>query len=116
MSLHHDPVVDKAMRAVIASGSHFWDPDSQRFHKSKPVCGVMSESSPHAFIVERYRRVYMGARIVQHPHSRVLKVQLQTGDIEYLAEDGSETGLMATHYNTNAQALKAAKRFAGVTP
>ena len=40
--LHHDPAVDKAWRANMGAGFHFFDPDNQRFHKSKSeICELI---------------------------------------------------------------------------
>lgn len=113
--LHTDPVVDRAMRAVLGAGSHFWDPDSMRFHKSRPVCGVTNSAGDFAWIVERYRTAYLGSVCVQTPHSRVIRVNLVTGDLDVLNSHGDRYrsgGEEERAYRTNAQALKAARRFA----
>ena len=115
MALHSDPVVDRAMRAVYGAGSHFWDPDSMRFHNSRPVTGVLSSAGDYAWIVERYRTVYMRSVCVQTPHSRVIRVDLRSGDLEVLNTQGDRYSNGESEeraYRTNAQALKAARRFA----
>lgn len=116
MSLHHDPVVDRAMRALIGSGSHFWDPDNMRFHKSKPITGVLSKRENFAFVVERYGTVFLGGHCVQTPHSRVIRVSLKTGALEYMGQNGRRTISGSRdekgQWSTNAQALKAATLFA----
>lgn len=99
MSLHHDPHVDRAMRAVLGAGSHFWDPDSMRFHKSRPIEGRESGCGRWIYVIERYRTAYMGGHKVQHPHDRVLRVCVvahddhQVGDLSVwsVAKDG-QTG------------------------
>ena len=123
MSLHHDPAVDLAMRANLGAGFHFFDPDSQRFHQSRSVCGFVDERERFAYVVERYRTAFMGGHQVQFPHSRVVRVNLKTGETDYLTDGGKPTSEMvkgkyvdngeACHYSTNARATKAAKRFAG---
>ena len=113
--LHTDPVVDRAMRASLGSGSHFWDPDTMRFHKSKPVAGVLNAGGDFAWIVERYRTAYLGSVCVQTPHSRVIRVDLKSGDLEVLNAQGdryTHGSEIERSYRTNAQALKAARRFA----
>lgn len=122
--LHHDPVVDAAMRANIGAGYHFFDPDTQRFHRSRTVAGVGLRDGRFAFVVERYGTATMGGVTVQTPHSRVVRVDLREGGTEYLTEGGLPTSEMIDgkyvvngecyHYSTNAQALKAARRFAGM--
>lgn len=103
MSFHSDPVVDKAMRANIGGGFHFWDPDTSRGFKSKPVRGFMSADGKTAYVVERYRTVRFGSgTVVQVPHSRVIVVDMTTG-----AASGGDV-----HYKTNAQAIKAARAMA----
>lgn len=124
MPLHHDNAVDRAMRANLGAGFHFWDPDSMKFHGSKPVAGVISSDGRYSYVVERYRTRYMGTVCVQTPHSRVVRVTLATGETDSLTVDGKPTSEMAGdtyvnngekhHYRTNAQALKAARRFAEV--
>ena len=124
--LHHDKAVDTAMRANIGAGYHFFDPDNQRFHRSRSVAGFISTCGNFVFVVERYRTARMGGVVVQTPHSRVVRVSLADGSTDYMTEEGKPTSEMITgryvnngeacHYSTNAHALKAARRFAGVTP
>jgi hypothetical protein len=103
MSFHWDSVVDAAMRANIGGGYHFWDPDTARGFKSKPVRGFMSADGSTAYVVERYRTVrFASGTVVQVPHSRVIVVDMATG-----RADGGEV-----HYRTNAQAIKAARAMA----
>lgn len=111
MSLHHDPAVDRAMRANIGAGFHFFAPDNQRFHKSRSVCGFVDERERYAYVIERYGTMYMGGACVQVPHSRVIRVSLPRGETDYMTAEGKPGP--ACHYSTNAQAIKAAKRFAG---
>lgn len=123
MPLHHDNAVDRAMRANFGAGFHYWDPDTMRFHKSRPVAGVLSSDGRFAFVIERYRTAYLGTVCVQTPHSRVVRVNLATGETDYLTADGKPTSeMVGDHYvnngerhayRTNAQAIKAARRFAG---
>lgn len=98
MSLHHDPHVDRAMRAVLGAGSHFWDPDNMRFHKSRPIEGRESGCKRWVYVIERYRTAYLGGHKVQTPHDRVLRVCVvahddhQVGDLFVwgVATDGQE--------------------------
>lgn len=125
--LHTDEVVDQAMRINIAKGFHFFDPDTMRIFRSRMTTGVRSPRGRFAYLVERRGTVttFRGTT-VQTPHSRVVRVDLKTGETENLTETGKVLSEMingcyvnngeACHYKTNAQALKAAKRFAGVDP
>lgn len=86
MPLHSDPIVDRAMRANIGAGFHFFT--NAKFHKSKSVCGFLSQRERYAYVVERYRTVTMGGVTVQTPHSRVIRVDLENGETEYLTKEG----------------------------
>ena len=123
--IHSDPNVDKAMRANMGKGYHFFDPDNQRFHRSRSVAGVESRDGRFVFVVERYRTATMGGVTVQTPHSRVVRVDLTTGETDYMTEAGLPCSEMlndgegpyrnngeACHYSTNARAMKAARSFA----
>lgn len=120
--LHHDPAVDKAMRANMGKGYHFFDPDNQRFHRSRSVAGVESRDGRFIFVVERYRTATMAGVTVQTPHSRVVRVDLETGKTDYMTGVGKPTSEVvndryvrhgeACHYSTNARALTAARSFA----
>lgn len=124
--LHHDSYVDRAMRANLGHGFHFFDPDNARFHKSRSVAGVPSACGRYVYVVERYRTAYLGKVCVQVPHSRVIRVDLTTGETDYTTSEGKPTreyvnGEYVNHgdgceYRTNAQALKAARQFARATP
>ena len=121
MALHADPIVDLAMRANLGAGFHFWDPDTSRFFKSKPVVGVKSADGRFAYVVERYRRVEMGGHCVQLPHSRIVRVSLEgetKGETDYLRATGKFDGFGGEYaeFSTNAKALKFAQGLAGVTP
>ncbi len=124
--LHSDPAVDKAMRANMGKGYHFFDPDNQRFHRSRSVAGIESRDGRFVYVVERYRTATLGGVTVQTPHSRVVRVDLTTGETDYMTESGKPTSEMvndkyvshgeACHYSTNARALKSARSFAEVKP
>lgn len=127
MSLHPDQVVDAAMRANIGAGFHFFDPDTERFHKSRSVYGCTDKRGKFAYVVLRFGAVYMGTHCVQTPHSRVYRVQLTgrgRGETEDLTETGKPIAEMVKGvyvkngergvYATNARAIKAARAFAGV--
>ena len=117
MALHDDVVVDAAMRANIAAGNHFFDPDAQKFHKSRSITGVMSPDATIAYVVIRYRDAFMGGSQVQWPHSRVVRVGLKTGETEYMSSTGevvSSNFDRKCEFSTNKKAIDAAKKFAGV--
>lgn len=115
MSLHNDVVVDAAMRANIAAGNHFFDPDAQKFHKSRSISGVMSKDATRAYVILRYRECFMGDTQVQWSHSRVVIVDLKTGCTEYMSASGqivSGNADRQCEFSTNKKALEAAERFA----
>lgn len=124
MALHNDQNVDRAMRANIGKGFHFFDPDNSRFHRSTSVAGVASKDQRYVYVIERYKTATLGGHVVQVPHSRVIRVDLESGETDYMTRDGKPTSEMigdkyVTHgekheYSTNAQAYKAARLFAGI--
>jgi hypothetical protein len=86
--IHADPVVDVAMRANIGKGFHFFDPGTLKFFRSSFSTGVMSRCGRFAFLVERRKAHDMGGVRVQFAHSRVVRVELATGETENLTQEG----------------------------